>query len=401
MKVAYFVNQYPKVSHTFIRREILALEATGVEISRFSLRSNAAEVLNPVDAAEAKLTQYILDTPLLRMLAIFLEALVRSPGRMWRTVALAMRIGRRSERGLLRHFVYVLEGAVLAKWSRREGASHIHAHFGTNSATVAMFASELSGLPFSFTAHGADEVDGAGRPDMAQKIKRAAFVVGVSAYVRSQLLRKMAYGDWGKLKIVHCGLDREFLQSPLTPVPADARLVCVGRLCEEKAQLLLVEAAGKLRARGVAMKLVLAGDGPLRPDIESLVKTLGLQDTVTITGWVTSERVKEELILARALVLPSLMEGLPVAIMEAMAIGRPVISTYISGIPELVISGETGWLVPAGDAEALADVMQRIIAAPATELERMGTVARSRVAARHDAATEAAKLNALFGDAGR
>ncbi len=396
MRAAYFVNQYPKVSHTFIRREIVALEAAGVEVSRYSLRSNPDELLNPADSAEAKLTEYILDTPRPRIAAIFFGMLARNPGGMWRVAVLAWRIGWGSERGLLRHFIYVAEAAVLANWSARDGANHIHAHFGTNSATVAMFASGLSGLPFSFTAHGADEVDGAARPDMAEKIRRASFVVGVSAYVRSQLLRRMPHALWAKLRIVHCGLDREFLESPPVPIPAEPRLVCVGRLCEEKAQLLLVEAAATLRARGVPLSLVLAGDGPLRAAIEDLIKAHGLEETVTITGWVTSQRVRDELTLARGLVLPSLMEGLPVAIMEAMALGRPVISTYISGIPELVIPGETGWLVPAGDVVALADAMQRVLAAPGADLERMGAAARARVAVRHDAGIEALKLKALF-----
>ena len=137
-------------------------------------------------------------------------------------------------------------------------------------------------------------------------------------------------------------------------MPAARRLVCVGRLCEQKGQLLLVEAAHRLTAQGVDFELVLAGDGEMRGAIEALITHHNLQGRVRITGWISGEQVRNEILAARALVLPSFAEGLPVVIMEAMALRRPVISTFVAGIPELVRPGEHGWLVPAGDVEALA-----------------------------------------------
>jgi glycosyltransferase involved in cell wall biosynthesis len=180
------------------------------------------------------------------------------------------------------------------------------------------------------------------------------------------------------------------------PIGESRRLVCVGRLCEQKGQLLLIEAMGRLAAEGLACELVLAGDGELRAEVERLVDAQGLHSSVRITGWVGSERVREEILAARALVLPSFAEGLPVVIMEAMALGRPVISTYIAGIPELVVPGESGWLVPAGDVDALVWAMRAVLEAEPAALDGMGECGRKRVQDRHDVDPEASALLTQF-----
>src|SRR5262249_50844221 len=159
-------------------------------------------------------------------------------------------------------------------------------------------------------------------------------------------------------KLIRCGLDKKFYSIPAVPVPNNRRLVCVGRLNEQKGQLLLVEAARRLAALGTDFELILAGDGELRAEINSLVARHCLQSKIRIIGRISNERVRDEILAARALVLPSFAEGLPVVLMEAMALGRPVISTFVGGIPELVLPGEHGWLVPAGDVEALVEAMR-------------------------------------------
>ena len=194
--------------------------------------------------------------------------------------------------------------------------------------------------------------------------------------------------------MVHCGLDRAL--APQLTSPQAPRLVCVGRLCEQKGQLLLVEAARHLAEQGQSFTLVFAGDGELRGEIEMLVKRYNLERTIRITGWISGEQVREEILASRALVLPSFAEGLPVSIMEAMALCRPIISTYVAGIPELVRSGTEGWLVPAGDVAALVEAMRSCLNAPVSLLERMGRAARERVLERHDIDVEAAKLAALI-----
>jgi colanic acid/amylovoran biosynthesis glycosyltransferase len=261
---------------------------------------------------------------------------------------------------------------------------------------VAMLVGTLGGPRWSFTAHGPEEFDRAELIALPEKIRRADLVVAVSSFGRSQLLRHAVHQHWQKVSVVHCGIEPSFYQSVPVRPPPERRLVCVGRLCEQKGQLLLIDAAHVLFARGIRFELVLAGDGEMRGDVEALIERHHLQDVVRITGWIESDRVREEILAARALVLPSFAEGLPVVLMEAMALRRPVISTFVAGIPELVVPGEHGWLVPAGDAEALATAMQACLDAPAETIGRMGDAAQARVLERHNVDMEVEKLAELF-----
>ena len=352
-RVAYLVNQYPKVSHTFIRREILALEKQGVSVERYALRGWDADVADAQDRIEQSRTRYLLSGGLPALAGAAAGAFARTPLRFLRAAGLALRMARRSYRAWPYHLVYLAEAARLAAWLRRSGATHLHAHFGTNSAEVAMLAHALGGPPYSFTVHGPEEFDAPRSLGLAEKIKRARFVVAISSYGRSQLYRWSEHDAWPKIQVVHCGLDAAFGSADCAPAPGSRRLVCVGRLCEQKGQLLLLHAMARVVRKGIAMELVLAGDGEMRAEIEAQVASLGLFDRVRITGWIDGPRVRDEILAARALVLPSFAEGLPVVIMEAMALARPVISTFVAGIAERVRPGEDGWLVPAGDVEAL------------------------------------------------
>jgi glycosyltransferase involved in cell wall biosynthesis len=303
---------------------------------------------------------------------------------------------RRSDRTLFHHVAYLIEASQLAEWLAGERITHLHAHFGTNPAEVAMLAHALGGPPFSFTVHGPEEFDHPVALGLGEKGRRAAFVVAISSFGRSQLYRWLPQTHWARVQVVHCGLEPAFHQGVTSETGAGPRLVCVGRLCEQKGQLLLVEALQSVIARGQACELVLAGDGEMRAEIEALIERHRLQAHVRITGWIGSAQVRDEILAARALVLPSFAEGLPVVIMEAMALRRPVITTFVAGIPELVRDGSNGWLVPAGDVEALADAMVACLDAAPDALARMGAAAHERVLARHDVDREAAKLVALF-----
>jgi glycosyltransferase involved in cell wall biosynthesis len=269
----------------------------------------------------------------------------------------------------------------------------------TNPATVALLCRLLGGPPYSFTVHGPEEFDKPESLGMAEKIRGAAFVVAVSSFGRSQLWRWARHEDWEKVKVVRCGLGADLIGAAPTPVTAAPRLLCIARLSEQKGHLLLVEAAARLAAEGRRFELVLAGDGPLRATIERLVRLHGLDAHVRITGWVSGERVREELVASRALVQPSFAEGLPVVLMEALALARPVVTTYVAGIPELVEPGVSGWLVPAGDVDALAAAMREALDATPARLDAMGRAGRERVVERHDAAREAALLATHFAGA--
>jgi colanic acid/amylovoran biosynthesis glycosyltransferase len=395
MRIAYFINQYPAASHTFIRREIRAVEALGETIFRYSLRSED-NLVEPEDKDEQKSTRYIQSAGIATFLRSFLHVFSRTPVAFCKAVALAITIGRRSDRGILRHFAYLLEAAVLATWCAKDRIEHIHAHFGTNSAAIAMLAWRISGVPFSFTVHGPEEFDKAPLIGLAEKLRHCRFAVAISSYGRSQLYRLVERKYWEKIKVVHCGVRPNLFEVVGTNLPTHSRrFVCIGRFSEQKGHLLLIEACSQLAKRGEKFELLLCGDGKLRYAIEALIEHYSLRNDVKILGWVDDARVRQELLAARALVLPSLAEGLPVAIMEAMALGRPVISTYIAGIPELV-TPEVGWLVPAGDICELADAMQKCLCIDDTAIARMGIEGRNRARSRHDISTEASKLIALF-----
>jgi colanic acid/amylovoran biosynthesis glycosyltransferase len=394
--IAYLVNQYPQPSQTFIRREIRALEALGLTVERFTVRAWNQALVDPDDEAERQRTRVVLGAGAIGLAAATLRALMTRPKAFGEALRLALRVGRVSERGTLIHLIYLAEACLLQRWLAACGASHLHAHFGTNSATVAMLCRALGGPPYSVTVHGPEEFDMPRALSLSEKVRRSAFVVAVSEFGRSQLYRWAASDDWPKVQVVHCGLDRDFLDASATPVPAAKRLVCIGRLAEQKGQLALLQAAALLRDQGIDFELTLIGDGPMRGEVEAMIARLNLGSQVRLTGWMSNEAVRREIAGARALVLPSFAEGLPVVLMEALALGRPVVSTFVAGIPELVEPGVSGWLAPAGSVEALAAAIHAALATPVERLETMGRAGAARVARQHDAQVEAAKLADLF-----
>jgi colanic acid/amylovoran biosynthesis glycosyltransferase len=394
-RLAYLVNHYPKVSHTFIRREILAVEQQGLDVLRLAIRGWDDDAPDPIDQAEKARTHYLLKDGGLGLLKATLAQAARSPGRFFSALRLALRMSRRADRPWPFHLVYLMEACAAMPVLRGAGIEHLHIHFGTNPAEVGMLIEALGGPGYSMTIHGPEEVD---RPDflhLGAKIRGARFVAAITSFCRSQLSRWVAYTEWPKLRIVHCGLDPEFHEVDAPP-PHGRRLICIGRMTEQKGHLLLIEAAAQVARQVPDFELVLAGDGELRKTIEQRIAQLGLQRNVRITGWISSDTVRSELLAARALVLASFAEGLPVVIMEAMALGRPCVSTCIAGIPELIRDGENGWLLPAGDPDALARAMLACLRLDDAELARVGQRARASALERHDVDREAAKLVALF-----
>lgn len=395
MKLAYLINRYPQASHSFIRREIAALEEAGVEVQRISIRAPNA-VVDPADHAEMAKTFVIFD----HLLKIFLLASsweLRHPLKTFRCWWLAARLGFKAGEPL-KYFYYLNEALALAAFLEARRIPHVHAHFGTNPATVAMFCFLLGGASYSLTIHGPEEFDSPQKLALGRKVKHAKFVAAISEFGRSQIYRWCGAEDWKKIHVIHCGVDEHFLTGKSQAVPDAPRLVCVGRLCEQKGQLLLVRAAAEVVRSGLALELVLVGDGPMRRDVEKLIAEYQLADHVKITGWQTAAQVRDHILASRALVLPSFAEGLPVVIMEALALHRPVISTYVAGIPELVEHGKSGWLVPAGDAGALVGAIRPALSASPKKLAEMGAVGAEKARRNHDARIEARKMLPLFAD---
>ena len=392
MRVTYLINQYPKVSHTFIRREILALERLGHEIQRVALRGWDEKPVDLQDILEQTKTVYVLKDGIFFLLLSAFKSLLQKPTCFFSALWLAIQMGIRADRPLIFHLIYFLEACQVYLTTKKFNSQHLHAHFGTNPSEIAMLVNVLGGLPYSFTVHGPEEFDRPQFLKLSEKVDRAKFVVAISSFGRSQLMRWVSFDRWNKIKIVHCGLEPDFFSIPAVAIQDKPSLVCVGRLCEQKGQLLLIEAVKNLSEQQVDVELTLAGDGEMRTEIESLIAKYRLESKVKITGWISSEEVRANILASQILILPSFAEGLPVVIMEAMSLRRPVISTYIAGIPELVQDGENGWLCAAGDITALTNTIYEALSTPVARLQEMGDAAFARVTARHHIDIEAAKL---------
>lgn len=396
MRVAYLTAQYPKTSHSFIRREIAALERLGIQVERYSVRRVDEPLVDPDDIAERGRTHVILESGPFGLVALTGLLALRRPVRWLRALRSAASMGWRSERGLLVYLIYFFEACALVPALERQGVEHLHAHFSQNGTTIARLARMLGGPTYSFTVHGPHELNVAPLLSLKGKVADAKFVAAISRYARAQVMYFSATSDWPKIAIVHCGLDRIHLAREPEPLPQAPRLVCVARFDPEKGHLVLLEALGRLAREGIAFELDLIGDGLMRPAIEQACARLGIAQRVKLSGWLGSAEVHEHLVASRIFVSTSFMEGLPVVLMEALALGRPVVATYLAGIPELVVPGENGWLVPASDVDELARALRAALTAPLAELQRMGASGRARVLAEHDVDIEARKLAELF-----
>jgi glycosyltransferase involved in cell wall biosynthesis len=331
-----------------------------------------------------------------RLLVEAAKALAARPHRGLRALKIALAGCEWRLSNVVRRLAYLIEGAALAWRLEQQSIDHLHAHFGTNPAMVARLASALSGIPYSFTVHGPDEFDAPIQLDLKGKIADCSFCVAISSYGRSQLMRWSAFDNWSKIKVVRCGVDESFLRrSPALGITRTPQLCTIARLNAQKGIPLLLEAVACLKQEGKTFVLTIVGDGEMRDEVESLIDSHGLEHCVKLTGIASSDEVIEHLLDARAMVLPSFAEGLPVVIMEALALSRPVIVSAIAGTPELV-DEECGWLVPAGSVEKLAEALRVVLDKSSQDLEAMGQVGRARVAAMHDSVANGRQLNALF-----
>ncbi|MBA2361777.1 MAG: glycosyltransferase [Actinobacteria bacterium] len=397
MRIAYLVNQYPSISVTFVRREIAALEARGVEVVRFAIRDTGGDYPDVRDREEYARTWAILGRGRTRRAAAATLATgLRHPARFVRALRTAVSVWRNSRRALLVHLAYVAEACVLLRWVTSARVEHVHVHFGTNGAIVAMLARELGAPPFSVTVHGSDEFERPREVALSLQAERAAFVVAVSEHARSQILRWAPPAAWSKVHVVRCGLDESFTLSEAPPPPRGRRVTCVGRLGAEKGHRILIEAAQILERGGIGFELACLGDGPERKALEELIAAGDLGERVRLTGWVDGESVRRAIASSRAVVLPSFSESLPVVLMEALALGRPVIATRTGGVAELVEPGINGWLVDAGNAEQLATALGEALSASEEHLSDLGRTGRRIVLERHDGARQAEALLALF-----
>jgi len=393
-QVAYLTNRYPSPSHSFIRREIVALEAAGWQVHRFAHRGSEVPLIDPADMREVGQTCVLLDLPLATLASAVLMWLIERPVDTVAAIALAMRMAWNGDRRYVAHAAYFVMACALARRLRELRCAHVHAHFGTNPAAVACLANRVCRLRYSVTFHGPHEFAPDQKLSLREKIGAAFFVAAVSDAGLQQLSRRHAeFAD--RFLLVPCGLDAKWLEAPAREDRPCMDFVCVARLDQQKDPLLLLQAVVLLVRRGLPFRLKIAGDGSLRKQMDAYLAEHGLGRHVLLLGWQTQQQVFEHLSAARALVLSSHDEGLPVAIMEAFSLGVPAIAPDVGAVRELVETGASGWLVPRGDPNLLADAMHACLLATSAELGHMGAEARRRIQA-HDVRASARTLAALF-----
>lgn len=399
MSLAYLMNIHPMTSTTFVRQEIRAHEAaTGTPIARYAIRPWSETLVETADLEERAATEYLLAAGAPALLGGFLAELLTNPVRMGRAIGDSFRLVARSrDQGkAVKHAAYLLEAVRFKRRATAAGVEHVHVHFSTNSAAVAMLSKRLGGPDYSFTVHGPDELIDPVANALALKAEHARAVIAITDYCRGRILDECGPDVADRTHIVRCGIDPHDFTLRHDPVRPDNRtLVCVGRLCQAKQQVLLPELAHRLAPDFPGLRIVLVGDGDDRPKIEALSAELGVRENIVLRGWGTKADVQRELAGARAMLLPSLAEGLPVVIMEALAQGVPVISTRIAGIPELLDEG-CGWIVPPGEIEPLVAAVRACLETPPERLLEMGREGRARVERLHDQARNAAELRRII-----
>lgn len=400
LRLAYLTSQYPATSHTFIRREVSALRALGVDLQTFSVRAPApAELKSPSDQREAADTYTLLRQSPAAFAAAHLGELARRPGRYLSTLFLALRHRAPGLKPALLSLAHFAEAILLAAELRRRGIDHLHNHFANSGATVGLLASRQAGIRWSFTIHGISEFDYPAGLQLGDKIAAASFVACVSYFGRAQAYRLVDASEWGKLTVVRCGLELDQLPAPEASKGQRMQLILVGRLSAEKGIAGLLEALAML-APAERPELSIVGDGPLRGELDAMVDRLGLGADVTFLGRLPEAETLAAIASREALVLPSFMEGLPIVLMEAMALGKPVIATRVAGIPELVSDGENGLLFTPSNWAELADRIAEL-ANDRDQGRRMGEAGTARIAAEFDIRKSAAILRDLFHQAAR
>ncbi len=404
MKLAFFCSEYPAISHTFVLREIESLRRAGLEIDTFSIRTTPPEkLLSERDRRAAASTFSILPPRADRVLGAHLRLALSSPRAYARTLRHSLRLAPPGLRGSLWQVFYFAEAVVLLRQLERRGIHHVHVHLANAAADVAMLAAHLGTelspdrpLTWSFTMHGPTEFADLRHYRLAAKLASARFVVCISDFARSQLMAISPPETWDRLRVVHVGIPVDsFTRSGPPPAAGSTRILYIGRLVPEKGQGVLLEAAAALIRSGRDIQVTLAGEGDLRPGLESLAAHLGIADRVEFLGAVGQDELRDLYEAAGIFCLPSFGEGVPVVLMEAMAMEVPTISTRIAGIPELIEDGVSGILTPPGRADRLAEAIAGVVDDPEVG-RRLGAAGRAKVLAEFDCDASATQLRAVF-----
>lgn len=397
LRIGYLISKYPAVSHTFILREIAALRARGIEIDVASINdADDPSRMTEAERSEAQKTFYVKRAGAGGALRAILGLTCRHPLRFASGLAAALRLsGLDLKRSILGLF-YLAEACILADWMKKRTLSHLHVHFATPAATVAMLLTEISPISFSMMVHGPDEFYDVSDYYLTEKISAALFVVCISHFAQSQLMKLSSGDQWSKFDVARLGVDTSHFAPRARPaMPDRVEILCVGRLVAAKGQRILIAAAEQLRLQGRSFCLRFIGDGPDRHQLEALVTEKSLSDCIRFEGSINQDAILAFYLNADIFALASFAEGIPVVLMEAMSMEIPCVSTSINGIPELIHDGYDGLLVAPSDVEGFTAALARLMDDAALRVQ-LGKAGRTQVLGKYEIHANADLLAEVF-----
>jgi len=396
--IAYLVSQYPKLSEAFILREVIQLRELGFQIDVASINSpdRAADELTGEESAEAGPTYRLKKHGLKGAAKAHFQTLLMNFIGYLRGLQLVLRLGGLDLERLVFGFAYFTEALMVGVWMSRMKHRHLHVHLGSQAATVGMYVRHAFGFGLSITVHGPDEFYDARGQYLEQKIAAADFICCISFFARSQLMKCSPYTHWNKLVVSRLGVDPNlFIPTPIRAAPETFEILCVGRLTAAKGQHLLIKALERLVQQGWRVKLRLVGGGADEASLRQLAAQIKNSQSVIFEGAVNQNDIRTLYAKADLFCIPSFAEGIPVVLMEAMAMGIPCVTTRITGIPELIRDGIDGLLVAPSDLEGLVEALAKLMGD--VELrERIARSGRARVQEQYDLRKNVQKLAAIF-----
>ncbi len=355
VRMAYLLSQYPAVNHVFMLREVRLLRELGFEIQAASIRKPDRDpgAMTSAEREETQSTYYVKSTGLGRLAQAHLQTLISRPASYSRGWTSALRIA--GWRGPL----YFAEAVAVGDWMRRSRLRHAHTHY---ASTVGLLLARIFPVTVSMTFHGPAEFDDTAGSRLREKVAASLFSCAISRYGFGQIMAASRHRDWPKLELTPLGVEPgDFPPRPFRPDPSPFQIVCVGRLAAVKGQHVLIAAVDRLVQSGRKIRLRLAGDGPDRDELRQDVESRGLREHVLFEGNVNQDRLRQLYGESDALALSSFAEGLPVVLMEAMAMEIPCVASWVNGVPEIIAHGTDGLLVPPGDADALAGAIGKLM----------------------------------------
>jgi colanic acid/amylovoran biosynthesis glycosyltransferase len=398
--LAYLTSQYPMLSMTFVLREVRQLRRMGFRIDTASINAPDRPLANLTaeEAAEAGLTYYLKTHGAGGAVSAHLKTLFTRFSGYWRGLRLVLSLGALDLKRLIFNVMYFTEALMVGVWMQRVRQRHLHVHLGSQAATVGLYVRHIFGFGFSITVHGPDEFYDAQGQYLEQKVAAADFICCISSYARSQLMKFSPYAQWSKLVVSRLGVDPGlWVPRPAKPASDFFEILCVGRLTQAKGQHVLIDAVDQLARQGRRVRLRLVGDGPDGPSLRDRAKRLENPSIVVFEGAVNQDNIRALYEAADIFCLPSLAEGIPVVLMEAMAMEIPCVTTHITGIPELIGSGTEGLLVAPSDLEGLVKGLEMLMD-DAVLRERVGKSGRARILKDYDLGRNVEQLAAIFGD---